>query len=108
MIEAKVLPSEVATLLGCNTYTAEEVLRRLFLTTTQYIFGATEKKVERFLRVNIAEKPSEFSGQINRSDLGITVQHRGWLEGNKIKDKATLMTYIQEAAPQVLKIPAKA
>lgn len=102
MIKIELLPSEVATKLGVPETTAQEVLRRLFFKSTQIVLGKTPKDEQMLFKLHVAEKPSEYSGQINNSPLAITVQHRGWLEGNKITDKATLLTYIEEAAPQVL------
>lgn len=101
MIKVELLPSEVATHLSVPETAAQEILRRLFFKSTQVILGKTAAGKEMLFKMNIAEDPSEYSGQINNSPVAITVQHRGWLEGNKILDKATLLAYIEEAAPQV-------
>lgn len=98
MIKVELTPAEVATKLGVPETAAQEILRRLFFTSTQVIWA---KDSELKFRMNIAEDPSEYSGQINNSPIAITVQYRGWLEGCKVKDKASLLTYIEEAAPQV-------
>uniref|UniRef100_A0AB39CCU8 Uncharacterized protein n=1 Tax=Pseudomonas phage RVTF4 TaxID=3236931 RepID=A0AB39CCU8_9VIRU len=101
MITIELLPSEVATKLKVPETAAQEILRRLFFTSTQILLNKDAKGVEKKFKLNLAEKPSEYTGQINNSPVAITVQYRGWEEGCKIKDKATLLTYIEEAAPQV-------
>ncbi|QBJ02550.1 hypothetical protein MZD04_gp020 [Pseudomonas phage Psa21] len=94
MITIELTQTEIAEHFGCPVARAEEVTRRLFLTSFV-------SPLPSILRVNIAETPAEYSGQIMATLKSVTVQRRGW-DGNKVKDKATLLAYIRESAKALI------
>lgn len=94
MITIQTTIDDIATRLGLPRTYAEEVVSRLFLPTRP-------APLPDGFRLNLAEEPSEYSGQITLSSVYLTVQKRGWLE-TKIKDVVTLLDYIDESAKSLL------
>jgi hypothetical protein len=90
MITIETTQEAIATKLGVSKTYAEEVIRRLFLTS--HIAPLPEA-----LRVNVAQTEQEYSGQITCSSKFLTVQKRGW-GGTKLTDVASLLTYIETSA----------
>jgi hypothetical protein len=94
MITIETTLTAIATKLKCPKTYAQEVVRRLFLTSD--LVTPPEG-----LRVNIAQTEQEYSGQISCSKLFLTVQKRGW-GGNKVTNIPTLLTYIETSAKALI------
>jgi len=94
MIKIETTKAAVATALGLPQNYADEVIRRMFLTSTGFALPPG-------LRVNVAETEAEYSGQITCSSLFLTVQKRGWGD-TKLTDVASLLEYIKTSAKALL------
>ncbi|WDS62412.1 hypothetical protein [Pseudomonas phage D6] len=94
MIKIETTKQDVATALGLPQTYADEVIRRLFLTSDLV-------QLPDGLRVNVAESEAEWSGQIMCSPKFLTVQKRGWGD-TVLTDVASLLQYIKTSAKALL------